>query len=465
MLKQNYFLFFICLFLLITKIISIHITNFDLFGDEAQYWLWSRDFDFGYYSKPPLLSWTIGLVCWIFGNSIFVIKMISIFIYCLTSYVIFLVSSKLFNNKELALLTSITFFLMPAVSVSSFLVSTDILLIFFWSVALLQLLIIKERPDRINFILLGIFVGLAFLAKYAGIYFIICMAVLFFEKEMRKIFLQKKINFLYFIITMGIVTSPNIIWNINNNWATLFHTIDNAALQRINLNFIGFLEFFGSQIIMIGPLIFLFFIFIFVKKLKYDFNTKFLLIFSLPIFFIILAESMLVRANANWAAVSLISFIILFVHTIYKYSQRVIFINNIANFFIGMVVFLLIASNSSYELFNRINGITFFANSLVKNNSESIERLVVSDRMLFSNLGYIFRNDKITMYTPLVPDTGVKHHFQITNPLPEDVKKNFIFIGFKGELEYLKNKYTLNLVGIEKVKFKKESLNIYEVIF
>lgn len=465
MFKQNYFLLFICLFFLITKIISIHLTNFDLFGDEAQYWLWSQDFNFGYYSKPPLLSWTIGLICWIFGNSIFVIKMIPIFIYCLTSYVVFLVSRKLLNNQELALLTSITFFLMPAVSISSFLVSTDILLIFFWSVALLQLLIIKERPDGINFILLGIFVGLAFLAKYAGIYFVLCLAILFFEKEMRKIFFQKKINFLYFIITMGMVISPNIIWNINNNWATLFHTIDNAALKRINLNLIGFLEFLSSQIIMIGPLIFLFFIFIFAKKLKYDFNTKFLLIFSLPIFFIILAESMLVRANANWAAVSLISFLILFVHTVYKYSQRVIFINNIANFFIGMIVFLLIASNSSYEFFNRINGISFFANSLIKNNSESIERLVVSDRMLFSNLGYIFRNNKIIMYTPLIPGTRVKHHFQITNPLPDDLNKNFIFIGFENELEYLKNKYTLNLVSIEKVKFKKESLNIYEVIF
>ena len=28
--------------------------------DEAQYWLWSTEFDFGYYTKPPLTSWIIG---------------------------------------------------------------------------------------------------------------------------------------------------------------------------------------------------------------------------------------------------------------------------------------------------------------------------------------------------------------------------------------------------------------------
>ena len=129
--KENYFLFILCLFFLIIKIIAIHLTNFDLFGDEAQYWLWSQNLDFGYYSKPPLLSWIIALVCSIFGNSIFVIKMIPVFLYCLTSYVVFLLSKKLFSNNEIACLTALTFFLMPAVSFSSFFISTDIILSFF----------------------------------------------------------------------------------------------------------------------------------------------------------------------------------------------------------------------------------------------------------------------------------------------------------------------------------------------
>ena len=44
------------------KLIAIYLTNFDLFGDEAQYWVWSKNVDFGYYSKPPLLAWIIGLL-------------------------------------------------------------------------------------------------------------------------------------------------------------------------------------------------------------------------------------------------------------------------------------------------------------------------------------------------------------------------------------------------------------------
>ena len=93
MTNSNYFLFVLCFVFLIIKFISIYSTKFDLFGDEAQYWLWSKNLDFGYFSKPPLLPWVIALVCSIFGNSFFVIKMISAIIYCVNSYVVFLISN------------------------------------------------------------------------------------------------------------------------------------------------------------------------------------------------------------------------------------------------------------------------------------------------------------------------------------------------------------------------------------
>ena len=35
-------------------------TRTDLFFDEAQYWAWSEEPAFGYYSKPPLIAWIIG---------------------------------------------------------------------------------------------------------------------------------------------------------------------------------------------------------------------------------------------------------------------------------------------------------------------------------------------------------------------------------------------------------------------
>ena len=260
--------------------------------------------------------------------------------------------------------------------------------------------------------------------------------------------------------------TPNIAWNINNNWATFAHTADNAALNRMGLNFIESLKFIGSQIIMIGPLIFLFFIFVFVKNLINDFNTRFLLIFSLPVFIIILIESILVRANANWAAVSLISFLILFVHTIFKYSKKLIFINNITNFVFGLCFFFLIGISAPYGPFKKISGISSFADFLISHhNLEHINKLVISDRMMFSNLHYIFYNSEIQMYVPFTPNNKWAHHFQITNPLPADFNDNFIFLGYIDQLSYLNNKHTINLIDTKIVPFNKNPIKIYEVIF
>ena len=141
--------FLLCGIVLLTKIIAIYNTNFDLFGDEAQYWIWSQSPDFGYYSKPPLLAWLITFVTFLFGDSFETLKLISVGMYVLTSIVVYLIFKQLYQDKKGAVLAGLTFYLIPAVSVSSFLISTDILLVFFWSLSLFFLL--KIRSMTINY--------------------------------------------------------------------------------------------------------------------------------------------------------------------------------------------------------------------------------------------------------------------------------------------------------------------------
>ena len=48
--------------------LAIIATPLEIGVDEAQYWLWSQQFDFGYFTKPPLTSWIIGLSHAVFGH-------------------------------------------------------------------------------------------------------------------------------------------------------------------------------------------------------------------------------------------------------------------------------------------------------------------------------------------------------------------------------------------------------------
>ena len=461
---KSYAFLYLCFFLLIYKIIAIHFSNFDLFGDEAQYWLWSQSIDFGYYSKPPLLAWFIALFCSFFGSSFFALKMFSVFIYCPIVLVIYFITKKLYGNNDIAVVTAISFFLAPAVSLSSFLLSTDILLILFWSLSLMMVLVIKDSPKLINFVLLGIFLGLGFMSKYAAIYFVISMGILFLEKSMRLILINNKANLALCLLVFLIIIAPNLLWNYQNGWLTFAHTSDNASLNDISPNIYNGLEFVFSQALMIGPVLFVGYLFIFSKYFKFDFNTKFLLIFSLPVFFIILTESILVRANANWAAVGLISFIILFVNAMYQTNPKILLINNLFNFVLGLFLFGLIATSSSYEAFKRINGISYFAEEIYLELKKD-KNLVVSDRMLFSNLGYIYRNKEVNLYMTISPNTKITNHFQITDPLMPNHNTNFIFIGHRNQLNYLIKDFKAELIDEKSVFFKKDKIKIYEVVF
>ena len=40
----------------------------DLAPDEAHYWDWSRQLDWSYYSKGPLVAWLIHASCWLAGD-------------------------------------------------------------------------------------------------------------------------------------------------------------------------------------------------------------------------------------------------------------------------------------------------------------------------------------------------------------------------------------------------------------
>ena len=82
----NKILSFAVFFLIFFKIVAIYFTEFSLYGDEAQYWLWCKTIDFRYSSKPPLVDWFLGGYSILFGGSCFSLKIFNIFLYFFTSY-------------------------------------------------------------------------------------------------------------------------------------------------------------------------------------------------------------------------------------------------------------------------------------------------------------------------------------------------------------------------------------------
>jgi len=449
--------------LVVLKVGAAFFTNFSLYGDEAQYWLWSQELDFGYYSKPPLLVWFLSCHTYLFGSSFFSLKMFPLFVYFFIFFAFYKLCLELNFSKNSSVICSVCFLSIPAASVSSFLISTDPLLLLFWILAMTVLLKIRTDGSLINFISLGLFLGLAFMAKYAAIYFLLSLLILiFFDKGMFLALKQNRFPFFVFVFVFLFVVFPNVYWNLNNGWVTLSHTADNTNLQNLDINFYEPLKFIVSQIFMLGLVLFLSFIYMF-RSFRLDFENKFLLIFSLPIMLIILVESFLVRANANWAAPALISFFILMYRLIEKKNNRLVVINFAANCLVCGFFYVSILTSSNLKMFDRIRGIDVFVSEIIKIVGES--DFVVTDRILFASMSYEMRNRANNIYMPFEDGGVITNHFQMSSPLVQTHDNNYFLIGNKSDVSYLVNESDIKLLKEFDVSFSSSKLKFYEVVF
>ena len=60
-------LLFIIFSALILRVLFDFINGIEIHYEEAQYWVWSKDLNLGYYSKPPFLPWVIALITGLLG--------------------------------------------------------------------------------------------------------------------------------------------------------------------------------------------------------------------------------------------------------------------------------------------------------------------------------------------------------------------------------------------------------------
>ena len=170
----NIYILLLILLILIFRIFSIFVSPLEISADEAQYWLWSQKFEFGYFSKPPMIAWLISMSNFIFGDSISYIRLFSPIINFFTGVILFILFKEIFNKENSnSLIVILIWLTMPIVGVGSFLISTDTPLLFFWSLSLL-FIYYSIKNNRLSFWLMaGLLSGLAVLSKYAGLFLLL----------------------------------------------------------------------------------------------------------------------------------------------------------------------------------------------------------------------------------------------------------------------------------------------------
>ncbi|HEV2673234.1 MAG TPA: glycosyltransferase family 39 protein [Aliidongia sp.] len=272
----------------------------DLYPDEAQYWVWAQKFQFGYYSKPPMIAWLIWATTYLFGTTDLAVKISAPLLYVATSLFVHGIAKRLYDAR-IAGWSTIAFITLPAVSLSALIVSTDVPLLLCWAAATYGFVRAREPDGGRWWILVGVAGGLGLLSKYAmGFWLGSALGFLVLVPDERR---HVKPFLLSLLLTVA-VYSPNFIWNASNGFVSYLHTRDNANVRDYGLHPGAFAEFAGAQFAVFGPIFLATLIVIAVRARQVGADRRALLLmsFALPTLAIMLVEAMLSRAQPNWSA-------------------------------------------------------------------------------------------------------------------------------------------------------------------
>lgn len=305
------------LVLTVLRVAALFASPLELYPDEAQYWAWSRELAFGYFSKPPVIAWLIHITTAIGGDGEAWVRLAAPLLHAGAALALFQVGARLYEGW-IGLMAAVVYSLMPGVQLSSGVIATDAPLLCFLSLALLAYVGWRRAAERERTLwvaALGAALGLALLSKYAAIYFVLGLALhAAVDRETRARWRARDIAAA--VITCLVLLAPNLAWNAGHGFATVGHLLANtdwlpdpdeavhSAEPVLSLDLRQTPGFLLSQLGVFGPVPFLVLIgggAVLARRGQLEPADRLLLAFVLPPLLVVIAQAVAARANANWA--------------------------------------------------------------------------------------------------------------------------------------------------------------------
>lgn len=296
MLKNKLFLL---LFLLIAKalIVSFLIlfSGVGLGPDEAQYWTWSKELSWGYYSKPPGIAWQIWFGTLLFGDTEFGVRFGSLLLGSMLPIAVFFLAKSARLSEGISFWAAILMAFTPLGFLATFFAITDVGVVLFWTFCLIPIIGAIEKEETPNYYLLGFLIALGALFKWQIYWIWILIAILlYFFAYLRS---WHVIGGLALSLT-GLL--PSLYWNLHHEWATFRHVGATFKGAEEVVRKGNFLDFLGAQAALVSPIVFILLLVSFKALPKAKASLKVLGGSCLSILAIHFAIALFKKMQGNW---------------------------------------------------------------------------------------------------------------------------------------------------------------------
>ncbi len=268
----------------------------DLSGEEAYYVLFARSIDLGYLDHPPMVAFATYLGELLVQNELGA-RLLFILMSSCSLYLMY----DLVDRKNLKLFVFLSMGLL-AVHAGSFLIKTDVPLLFGELLFFYCYKYFLDKPSLKYCVGLAFAIAFMFLSKYHGV-----LIVFFTLLSNPRLFTQKPFYKVLFLTVLLML--PYAFWQYQNDWMSLkFHLSDRSDISFKWSNVLGYLF---SQPLVLGPLVSIP-MFIAVGKRKgldlYEKALKYVLIGVLVFFFL---QSFRVFIHKHWTSIALVPLFLL----------------------------------------------------------------------------------------------------------------------------------------------------------
>ena len=290
---QNLFILFLIIHLFIWVTIPT-FTNSNLPLDTIEALAWGSNLDWGFNKHPPFSAFAVEIFYNIFGNQDWAYYLLSQLFIIAAFFAVYRFSEEFFDSKKIAFLSVLLLEGIYFYNFTSPEFNVNVSQLPFWAFSVYFTWRCIKFDKAIDYVFLGLFVGLGILSKYLFIYLVLGIKLVFIYF----IKIRKRIKFLHCIISgfiILLILLPHLIWLTENNFITITYGLERTGgVGSLSDHLIYPLIFLGKQISILIP----FFIMVkfLVQKVKFKINLKeeklifLLLIVIVPIFFMLLTS-------------------------------------------------------------------------------------------------------------------------------------------------------------------------------
>jgi len=311
------------IFLLIGFFTLIRLAVSPFFGlgvDEAHYVLYANFLDWSYVDHPPLVGWVHAPFYYIFGTNEFLARLPAILIFAVTSYCAYIFILRITSSIKIALLAVLALNGSFILNVMGLMLLPDSLLLLF----VFLLIFIAEKIARggkpLDFILLGILLGLMGLAKYTSV-LLVPPLIVFFLMRKRYDIIFSPYMFLAALIALIMIT-PVIYWNINHDFIS-FRYQGSHIFGSLATSFKSFIESLAAQFGAYSPFLFIIAFYGFFKVLRSSNDyLRLSVLFGGTIIIFFLITSLSEKTLPHWPGIFYVLFIPVGSYNLYLAKER-----------------------------------------------------------------------------------------------------------------------------------------------